>query len=261
MRVAIFSTCIGDVLGPDINKATALILSRLGHDVVVPERQTCCGQMHINTGYQREAVPQIRTYVDAFSDPSIDYVVSPSGSCTAAVRDQHERIADRYGTPALRDAARQTAKKTYELTEFLTDVEQIDDVGAFFPHRVTYHTSCHSRRILHLDDRPFRLLRAVDGIDLVDLPYAEECCGFGGTFCVKNAETSAAMVSDKARNIKSTSAEYVTSADYSCLMNISGALSRQHSGIRSVHIAEILASTKAHPWTPRSAAYTKEYML
>ncbi|WKD60962.1 Lactate utilization protein A [Corynebacterium ciconiae DSM 44920] len=261
MRVAIFTTCIGDVLGPDIAKATALILSRLGHDVVVPDKQTCCGQMHINTGYQREAVPQIENYVDAFSDPSIDCIVSPSGSCAAAVRHEHERIADRYGTAALRDGAAQTAKKTYELCEFLTDVEQRENVGAFFPHRVTYHSSCHSRRLLQLGDRPYRLLRAVEGIDLVELPFSEECCGFGGTFCVKNAETSAAMVSDKTRNIKSTLAEYVTSADYSCLMNISGTLSRQHSGIRSVHIAEILASTKDHPWTPDSAAYTKEFML
>lgn len=261
MRVALFSTCIGDALFPDVAKATAVIISRLGHEVVFPKHQTCCGQMHVNTGYQREAIPQIENYVDAFSDPSIDCVVAPSGSCTGAVREQHVHVASRYGSKALVDGARNCANKTYDLCEFLIDICGVDQLGAFFPHRVTYHSSCHSLRFLKVGQRPLRLLRNVESIDLVELPHADECCGFGGTFCVKNAETSAAMVTDKTRNIKTTEAEYVTAGDASCLMNIGGALSRQHSGVRAVHMAEILASTKDHPWSPTGAVYKKEVML
>ncbi|AZA13300.1 (Fe-S)-binding protein [Corynebacterium choanae] len=261
MKVALFSTCIGDAMFPDVAKATAVIISRLGHEVVFPKQQTCCGQMHVNTGYQREAIGQIENYVEAFADPSIDCVVAPSGSCTGAVREQHVHVASRYGTTALVDGARTAAKKTYDLSEFIIDVCGTDQLGAFFPHRVTYHSSCHSLRPLKIGDRPLQLLRNVESIDLVDLPHADECCGFGGTFSVKNAETSAAMVSDKCRNIKSTAAEYVTAGDASCLMNIGGALARQHAGVRAVHMAEILASTKEHPWTPTSAVYSKEFML
>ena len=261
MRVALFSTCIGDALFPDAHKASALVLSRLGYEVVFPEGQTCCGQMHINTGYQKQALPIIESYVDAFSDPSIDYVVAPSGSCAGAVRHQHADLAGKYGTKGLSEAAAATAKKTYELTEFITDVAGVTDVGAFFPHRVTYHESCHSKRILKVGQRPYDLLRNVEGLDLVELPNREECCGFGGTFAVKMSEVSAAMVSDKTRHIKETQAEYVTAGDSSCLMNIAGAMSRQHLGVRALHIAEILASTKEHPWTPTSAVYSKETML
>ncbi|AOX05776.1 Fe-S oxidoreductase [Corynebacterium sp. NML98-0116] len=261
MRVALFSTCIGDALFPDAHKASALVLSRLGYDVVFPEGQTCCGQMHVNTGYQEQAVPIIQTYADAFADPSIDYVVAPSGSCAGAVREQHVRLAERYGNKALVDGATQAAKKTYELTEFIVDVAGVTNLGAFFPHRVTYHESCHSRRFLKVGDRPYKLLEAVEGIELVDLPNVEECCGFGGTFSVKLPEVSAAMVSDKVRHIKESKAEFVTAGDSSCLMNIAGAMSRQHNGIRALHIAEILASTKEHPWTPTTAAYSKEKML
>lgn len=261
MRIALFSTCIGDVMFPDAIKATAVILSRLGYDVLFPPAQSCCGQMHVNTGYQREAIPQIKNYVDAFADPSIDYVVCPSGSCTGAVREQHEHVAKRYGSPALADGARTAAAKTYDLSEFLVDIAQVDDLGAFFPHRVTYHASCHSLRFIEVGERPLQLLRKVEGLELVELPNVEECCGFGGTFSVKNPEVSAAMVSDKVRHIRETKAEYVTAGDASCLMNIGGALSRQHAGVRVLHLAEILASTKAHPWTPTSTVYGKEKML
>ncbi|MCF4006932.1 (Fe-S)-binding protein [Corynebacterium uropygiale] len=261
MRVALFSTCIGDSLFPDAHKAAAIVLARLGCEVVYPMGQTCCGQMHINTGYQKEAIPIIRTYADAFADSSIDYVVAPSGSCAAAVRDQHVRVAERYGDRALVDGASIASKKTYDLSEFIVDIMETYDVGAFFPHRVTYHSSCHSVRFLKVGDRPYELLRHVKGLELVDLPNHEECCGFGGTFSVKNAETSAAMVADKVRHIKETGAEYVTAGDSSCLMNIGGAMSRQHNGIRAIHMAEILASTVQHPWTPEHAAYTREAML
>lgn len=261
MRVALFSTCIGDALFPDAHKASALVLSRLGFEVVFPESQTCCGQMHVNTGYQEQAMPIVENYVDTFSDPSIDYVVVPSGSCTGAVREQHVMLAERFGSKALVDGAKQTSKKTYDLSEFIVDVAGTYNVGAFFPHRVTYHSSCHSLRFIKVGERPKELLRNVEGLELVDLPNSEECCGFGGTFSVKMPEVSAAMVSDKTRHIKETNAEYVTAGDSSCLMNIAGAMSRQHNGIRALHMAEILASTKEHPWTPTTAAYSREKML
>lgn len=261
MKIALFSTCIGDAMFPDASKATALLLARLGHEVVFPTEQTCCGQMHVNTGYQKQAVPLIKNYVDAFEDASIDYVVTPSGSCAGSVREQHEHVAKRYGSPALADGAQHTAAKTLDLPEFLIDVAGVENVGAYFPHKVTYHPSCHGLRFIHLGDRPYRLLSQVEGIELMDLPNKEECCGFGGTFSLKNADTSAAMVSDKCRNIELTGAEYVTGGDSSCLMNIAGSLSRGHVGVRAIHLAEILASTKSQPWTPTSAAYSKKGML
>lgn len=248
MKVALFATCVGDVMFPSAVQATAAVLTRLGCDVVFPEKQTCCGQMHVNTGYQEEALPQIDTYADAFSDPSIDYVVAPSGSCAGAVRHQHPMIASRFGTAAQAAVAKTCANKTLDLSEFIVDVAGVTDVGAYFPHRVTYHSTCHSLRVLHVGDRPLKLLRAVEGIDLVDLPGAEECCGFGGTFSVKNAETSAAMVTDKVTAVESTGAEFVTAGDASCLLNIGGKLLKNGSPVHSLHIAEILASTRRRPY-------------
>ncbi|MEM0676378.1 (Fe-S)-binding protein [Corynebacterium amycolatum] len=248
MKVALFATCIGDMMFPDAVSATARVLTRLGCDVVFPPQQTCCGQMHVNTGYQKEVLPQLDTYADAFADSSIDYVVAPSGSCAGAVRHQHPMIAGRYGTRAQVHAAQACANKTLDLSEFITDAAGVTDVGAYFPHSVTYHSTCHSLRVLKVGDRPWRLLSAVDGIDLRELPGAAECCGFGGTFAVKNAETSAAMVADKTANIRTTEAEFVTAGDASCLLNIGGALRRQDSGVHAIHMAEILASTKETPF-------------
>lgn len=248
MKVALFATCIGDTMFPDAVAATAKILTRLGCEVVFPTQQSCCGQMHVNTGYQKEILPQLDNYADAFSDSSIDYVVAPSGSCAGAVRHQHPMIAERYGTKSQATSAVACANKTLDLSEFIIDVAGITDVGAYFPHSVTYHSTCHSLRVLKVGDRPWKLLSAVEAIDLRELPGAAECCGFGGTFSVKNAETSAAMVADKTANIRATNAEFVTAGDASCLLNIGGALRRQNAGVHAVHLAEILASTKENPF-------------
>jgi Fe-S oxidoreductase len=174
-----------------------------------------------------------------------DAIVTPSGSCAGSARHQHGIVARRSGDAALVAAVERTAPRTYELSEFLVDVLGVTDVGAYFPHRVTYHPTCHSLRMLGVGDRPERLLREVRGLDLVELPRAEECCGFGGTFAVKNADTSVAMVSDKARHVRETVAEVLVAGDNSCLMNIGGALTRQRAGVRVMHLAEILASTEA----------------
>ena len=241
MRVALFVTCLVDGVFPDVGKATVRLLERLGVHVDVPMAQTCCGQMHMNTGYPRLALPLVRSYAEAFA--AYDAVVTPSGSCAGSIRHQHPELAERFGDADVIPLARQSAAKTYELSEFLVDVLQVEDVGATFPHRVTYHPTCHSMRVLRVGDRPLRLLRQVRGIDLVELPDADVCCGFGGTFALKNPDVSAAMLTDKLNSITGTGAAVCTAGDASCLMHIGGGLARLRSGARAVHLAEILAST------------------
>ncbi len=241
MRIALFATCLVDTLFPDVAKATVRLLRRLGHDVDFPLQQTCCGQMHVNTGYQREALPLVRNYVETFKP--YDAVVAPSGSCVGSVRHQHAMVARRAGDEELAMRAERVAARTYELSELLVDVLGVEDVGAEYPHRVTYHPTCHSMRMLRVHDKPLRLLRNVRGMDLVELPGADVCCGFGGTFAIKNSDVSTAMLSDKMSNVLLTRAEVCTAGDSSCLMHIGGGLSRLRSGVRTVHIAEILASS------------------
>jgi L-lactate dehydrogenase complex protein LldE len=243
MRVALFATCLVDTLFPDVGRATVTVLERLGHQVEFPSEQTCCGQMHVNTGYQPEALPLVRRYVEVFEP--YEAIVIPSGSCTGSVRHQHAMVARKYGEEALAVRAEAVAAKTYELSELLVDVLGVEDVGATFPHRVTYHPTCHSLRMIGVGDKPLRLLRQVRGIDLVELPDADVCCGFGGTFAVKNADVSTAMLADKMTNVLSTGAEICTAGDSSCLMHIGGGLSRLSTGVRTVHLAEVLASTGA----------------
>jgi L-lactate dehydrogenase complex protein LldE len=242
VKVALFATCLVDTMVPQVARATATLLERLGHEVVVPPTQACCGQMHVNTGYRREAVPIVANHVRAFT--GAEAVVAPSGSCVASIHHQQAVVARRAGEHALADEAEALAARTYELSQFLVDVLGVVDVGAYYPHRVTYHPTCHSLRLLRVGDRPLQLLRAVRGLDLVELPGAESCCGFGGTFAVKNADTSTAMLTDKMADVLSTHAEVCTAGDSSCLMHIGGGLSRLRSGTRTVHLAEILASTE-----------------
>src|SRR3954471_19065654 len=242
MRSALFVTCLADTMFPAAGKATVALLERLGHEVVFPPGQTCCGQMHINTGYQKDALPLVRRHVRTFAP--YDVVVAPSGSCVGSVRHQHAMVARAAGDAGLAARAQDVAARTYELSELLVDVLGVTDVGAYYPHRVTYHPTCHSLRVLRVGDKPLRLLRRVRGLELVELPEAEQCCGFGGTFAVKNADTSTAMLADKMTNVLSTDAEVCTAGDASCLMHIGGGLSRLRTGVRTVHLAEILATTE-----------------
>ena len=245
LRVALFATCFNDTMWPETPKATVRLLERLGCRVEFPAAQTCCGQMLTNTGYAGQAVPLVRRFVDVFGD--YDAVVAPSGSCVGSVRDQHAMVARRAGDEGLASEVEQFAPRVHELSEFLVDVLGVTDVGAWFPHRVTYHPTCHSLRLLRVGDRPLQLLRAVEGIDLVELPGADECCGFGGTFAMKNSDVSVAMGTDKAAHVTETGAEVVVAGDNSCLAHIGGILGRQGAGIRSLHLAEILASTREEP--------------
>jgi L-lactate dehydrogenase complex protein LldE len=243
MRIALFATCLADALFPRSAQATVVLLERLGHEVTFPQGQTCCGQMHVNTGYRHEAVPLVRHHVEVFEQAltSADAVVAPSGSCVGSVRHQHATVARDAGDPGLAARAEAVAARTYELSELLVDVLGVEDVGSVYPHRVTYHPTCHSLRMLHVGDKPLRLLRNVREIDLVELPAADQCCGFGGTFALKNPDTSTAMLADKLAAVHSTGAEIVTAGDSSCLMHIGGGLSRLRAGARTVHLAEILA--------------------
>jgi L-lactate dehydrogenase complex protein LldE len=244
VKIALFITCLADGLFPQVGQATVRLLERLGHEVVFPPDQTCCGQMHVNTGYRQEAVPLVRHHVEVFERAladGADAVVAPSGSCVGSVRHQHATVARDAGDPELAARAEAVAARTYELSELLVDVLGVEDVDAAYPHRVTYHPTCHSLRMLHVGDKPLRLLRNVRGIDLVELPAADQCCGFGGTFAVKNADTSMAMLADKLGAVAGTGAEIVTAGDSSCLMHIGGGLSRLRAGARTVHLAEILA--------------------
>ncbi|MUL82135.1 MULTISPECIES: (Fe-S)-binding protein [unclassified Mycolicibacterium] len=245
MRIALFATCLADAMFPPAAIATVQLLERLGHQVVFPTGQTCCGQMHVNTGYLKEATALVRNHVAAFESleaRACDVIVSPSGSCVGAVRHQHAMVARRAGDEELATRAEQLAERTYELSELLIDVLGVDDVGAYYPHRVTYHPTCHSLRMLGVGDKPLRLLRNVRGLALVELPEAESCCGFGGTFAIKNSDTSTAMLADKMAHILETGAEVCSAGDSSCLMHIGGGLSRLRSGVRTVHLAEILAA-------------------
>ena len=247
MRVSLFITCYNDTLFPEAGIAVVRVLERLGHTVEFPPGQTCCGQMHYNTGYQREALALLPRFVAQFR--SAEAVVVPSSSCVAMMREHYpgmaQRLEDAGGHPGLVAAVAELLPRVYEFSEFLTRRLGLTDVGAYYPHRVTYHASCHGLRSLGLGDGPLSLLREVRGIALVPLDRVEQCCGFGGTFAVKNAEVSSAMLAEKATAVLNTGAEVCTACDTSCLMHIAGALHRQRTGVRTLHLAEILAGTSA----------------
>jgi L-lactate dehydrogenase complex protein LldE len=231
VRVALFVTCIGDAISPEAGRATVEVLERLGHEVAFPAEQTCCGQMHLNSGYHDEAARLARRFVEVFGD--YELVVAPSSSCVGAVRELY---------PQLLGVSHPVLENVVELSELLVHRLGVEDVGAKFPHRVTYHPTCHSLRVTRVGDAPLRLLRQVRGLELVELPRAQECCGFGGTFAVKNADTSSAILADKCACIEESGAEYCAALDASCLLQIGGGLSRRGSQARPIHLAEILAS-------------------
>ncbi|WP_334170725.1 (Fe-S)-binding protein [Sinomonas sp.] len=269
MKIALFATCIVDAMYPRVAHATVQILERLGHEVVFPAGQACCGQMHLNSGYFREALPVVENHVRAFEggfeSGEYDVAVAPSGSCVASVKHQHamvarwaeERADVRGADPTLASRANAVGERTYELSQLLTDLLGITDaaaqLGSYLPATITYHPSCHGMRLLRLGDRPLSLLRTVEALDVVALPEAEQCCGFGGTFSVKNADVSSAMLADKVDNICGTGAGACAGGDVSCLMHIGGGLSREGrttpggAPVRTVHLAEVLASTRANP--------------
>jgi len=237
-QASLFITCFNDTLFPQTGRAVVAVLERLGVQVEFRPAQTCCGQMHSNSGFRPEALTLVRRFVEVFRDAPV--IVVPSTSCTTTIRTQYPRLAAE--DPALLSDVEAILPRVFEFSEYLTQELKIEDVGAYYPHRVTYHASCNSLRGLKLGGAPVALLRAVAGLDFVELPAIEECCGFGGTFAVKNSEVSTAMLTDKMRAVLATGAEIVTAGDNSCLMHIAGGLSRLQAGVRAMHLAEILAS-------------------
>ena len=223
MRIALFVTCLADSVFPGVGQATVRLLERLGHEVVFPPEQTCCGQMHLNSGYRRDAERLGSRFRSIFGE--YDAVVSPSSSCVGTVRDE-------LGM-----------ENVFELSELLVKGLGVENVGARFDGAVAYHPTCHSLRVTRVGDAPLRLLRNVRGLELVEHAHSDECCGFGGTFALKNADTSSAMLDDKCAALEASGARWCTALDSSCLLHIGGGLSRRRSQTRPIHLAEILAST------------------
>ncbi|MGO9978779.1 MAG: (Fe-S)-binding protein [Candidatus Sulfotelmatobacter sp.] len=234
--VSLFIPCFVDQLLPQVAVDTVKVLRRLDYGVEYPEDQTCCGQPAFNTGYWDEARPCAEHFVKVFKHA--DVVVCPSGSCATMIRIFY---ADLLAKSSSRDDALSLASRTFELSEFLVKVAGVTQVGAVFPHRVTYHASCHGLRELKLRDEPLQLLRQVRGLTLIEMARSEECCGFGGTFAAKFSDISAAMGTSKAESVAATGAEFVTAIDPSCLLHLEGILGKRQAPTRTIHLASILA--------------------
>jgi L-lactate dehydrogenase complex protein LldE len=240
VHIELFITCYNDTLFPETGKAVVAVLERLGHSVGFRPAQTCCGQMHYNTGYPRDAGGMMRHFLKVFDDA--ETICVPSGSCVAMIREHFPKLAEDSGDQGVTRAVEELLPRVWEFCELLVDKLGVTDTGASFFHRVTLHTTCHSLRGLKIGDRPVRLLEQVRGLRYIPLPASDQCCGFGGTFAIKNADVSTAMLGDKIRGVLETGAEVLTAVDNSCLMHIGGGLSRQHAPVRCLHLAEILAA-------------------
>ncbi|NNN12450.1 MAG: (Fe-S)-binding protein [Acidimicrobiaceae bacterium] len=232
MKVAIFPSCIVDTIFPEAGAAAIRLLERLGVDVDFPLEQTCCGQMHLNTGYETRARKLAAKHLSSFSQ--YDWVIGISTSCTTTVREFYPQL---LGATSAEVGG---SGKFLELSEFLLDVLGVTELEGTFAKKVTFHTSCHSLRGIHLGDRPQRLLSMLEGIELIPLPKSDSCCGFGGTFSIKNSAISTVMMEEKLANVYWTGAEVLTAADSSCLMNLSGGIQAAKKQLTVMHYAEIL---------------------
>ncbi|WP_338555811.1 (Fe-S)-binding protein [Paenibacillus sp. KS-LC4] len=235
MKVSLFITCLSDAMYPRVGEAMVRLLAKYGVRLDFPTVQTCCGQPAFNSGYWKEARESARTILDAFEDS--DFVISPSGSCTGMIHHYPKLFEN---DPVMLARANKLQQKSYEFTQFLVQVLGVKDVGAVFPHKVTYHPSCHGSRLLGIKEEPMELMRHVKGMELVPLPFAEDCCGFGGTFAVKMADISGAMVTEKADHVLETEAEVLVGLDLACLMNIAGNLRYRNEPVKVMHLAELL---------------------
>jgi L-lactate dehydrogenase complex protein LldE len=253
MRVSLFIPCFVDQLVPEVGLDMVRVLRRLGYGVDFQNEQTCCGQPGFNSGYWNDARPLAERFLRVFD--SAEIVVCPSGSCTTMVRNFYPQL---LAESPMREKAMEVGRKVFEFTEFLTRVAKATDVGASFPHKVTYHDACHALRELRLKEEPRDLLRHVRGLELVEMPYSEECCGFGGTFATKFTMISGAMGNTKCGNAEASGAEYITSTDPSCLLHIDGILRRQKSKVRTIYLASILAQTSAPETAKQKEAAARE---
>ncbi|MFC5985765.1 (Fe-S)-binding protein [Marinicrinis lubricantis] len=236
MKVSLFITCLGDQIYPRVGTAMAKLLAKQGVALTFPKVQTCCGQPAFNSGYWDEARASARTIISAFEDS--DYVIAPSGSCTGMIHHYYPKLFEQE--PEMKEKVQDLVDKTYEFSQFMVGVLGVENLKASFPHKVTYHPSCHGSRLLGVKDEPLALLQHVDGLELIPLPYGQDCCGFGGTFAVKMSEISGAMVEEKAQHVLETEAEVLVGTDMGCLMNIGGHLNYHGKPVRVMHLAELL---------------------
>lgn len=236
-KITLFIQCLIDAVRPDVAEAMVRVLEGLGLELECPTNQTCCGQPAFNSGFRREARVAARRFIEIFENTGT--IVSPSGSCVHMVRHHYPELFK--DEPRWRERAERITARTYEFSEFLVDVLKVEDLGASYPGRVTYHDSCHLLRGIRVQEQPRRLLRNVKGLDLVEMKNSDYCCGFGGAFAVKYPDISAAMVNDKVDHIVNSGAGTVVGCDTGCLLNIAGAASRRGLSIKTMHIAEILA--------------------
>jgi L-lactate dehydrogenase complex protein LldE len=239
-HVTLFVQCLVDAVRPQVGDAMVRVLERIGVGLSCPAQQTCCGQPAFNAGYRREARIAARRFIEVFEDS--ETIVCPSGSCVHMVRHHYPSL---FGEdPLWAGRARRVADRTFEFSEYLVDVLGVEDLGAHYPGKIAYHDSCHLLRGLRVQEQPRRLLRKVAGAELVEMKKSDACCGFGGTFAVKYADISAAMVREKVRHIVESGADTVVGCDTGCLLNIAGAVSRMGLAIQTRHIAEILAASR-----------------
>lgn len=237
MRVSLFITCLADLLFPQVGVATVRLLRHLGVQVDFPEGQTCCGQSLWNSGFRAEAAALARRHLAAFAGS--EYIVAPSGSCAGMVHRHYEELF--RDEPALREQARQVAARTYELSQFLVEVLGVEDLGATYKGRAVYHNGCHMARVLGVSDPPLRLLRRVRGLELAEMERQDLCCGFGGTFSIKQPAISVAMADEKIEHLNAAGADLLVGADPGCLMQLEGRLRRRGSRVRALHLATLLA--------------------
>lgn len=236
MRASLFVTCLSDLFFPQVGEAVVKILRRQNIQVDFPAAQTCCGQPLINSGYKNETLSLAKRFIEIFEDS--EYIVTPSGSCALIVKQEYPRVLT--CDARWRERAERVAAKTFEFTAFLVRVLGVTDLGATMNARVTYHDSCHLNRGLGVRDEPRQLLRAVRGLELVEMKNSETCCGFGGSFSVRYPDISVAMLSDKIRWIEESGAQILVAGDAGCSMHLAGALARRESRIRLMHIAQLL---------------------
>lgn len=236
MRVSLFITCLADQIYPEVGESVVRLLHRYGCEVDFPQMQTCCGQPAYNSGYQDEAREVARNLIRAFEHS--DYVVSPSGSCTGMVHHYYPQLFE--NEPEWKAKAEKLIGKTYEFSQFLVRVLGVKDLGAVYEGKATYHPSCHAMRLLGVREEPGELMAHIEGLELIELPRKEDCCGFGGTFAVKMADMSEAMVCEKAANVCATNAELLIGTDMGCLMNIGGRLNKENKPVRVMHLAQLL---------------------
>ena len=241
MRVSLFITCLVDQMYPDVGEAMVVTLRRLGVEVSFNDAQTCCGQVAFNTGYRPEARSMAEHFISVFERDPAEFIVAPSGSCTAMVRNFYSELFHGADDSQWRDRFARVKPRLREFSEFIVNELGLEDVGARFAHRVTYHDACHLLRELGISEQPRRLIRAVRDVELIEMEAADTCCGFGGTFSVKYGEISNAILQEKLARIVNSGAEYVIANDSSCLMQIAGGLSRAGSAVKTMHLAELLA--------------------